>query len=187
MSLSEDKAVMRRLLTEEMNRLPPEYERTSNDIITLRFTAMEEYLSAGRVFFYSSVGHEVSTKAMIEHAVGLGKQILLPRTGKGGEMTFADASGGLVPGRYGIPEPGPEEPAVEPTAGDIIVVPAICCDTRCYRLGHGGGYYDRYLAKYPDAVRIGLCRRRMLTRFVPADWNDVRLDYVITEEEIIKA
>ena len=69
--------------------------------------------------------------------------------------------------------------------GDLMLVPALCCDRRGVRLGHGGGYYDRYLAGH-SVYTACLCRERLLMEKVPADWNDFAVACVITERGIIK-
>ena len=102
-------------------------------------------------------------------------------------MDFADISGGTRPARFGIPEPEASLPAAEPAAGDIIVVPALCCAPDGRRQGQGGGYYDRFLARYPGVTSACLAREALLDENVPEAWNDVRPDYVITEARIIKS
>lgn len=100
-------------------------------------------------------------------------------------MDFALYDGKLDEGVYGIPQPPEEAETAEPGEKDFMLVPALCCDRRGVRLGHGGGYYDRYLAEHRVATAC-LCRERLLLEKVPKDWNDFAVNYVITEREIIK-
>ena len=63
-----------------------------------------------------------------------------------------------------------------------MLVPAVCYDRRGYRLGFGGGYYDRWLADF-SGVRVGLCRGAVLQDRVPTEAHDARVDILLTEEE----
>ena len=66
----------------------------------------------------------------------------------------------------------------------LILVPALCYDRLCRRLGQGGGYYDRYLAGYGGAT-VGLCREGLLQEAVPVEAHDRPVDCVLTERETI--
>ncbi len=97
----------------------------------------------------------------------IGVPIAFPRTQGGGVMEFAIAEPSeLVRGNYGIPEPSGECPALtELPAGTVCLVPALVYDADGYRIGYGGGYYDRFLAGFQgvtvgvaDAIAEGLPR-----------------------------
>ena len=74
---------------------------------------------------------------------------------------------------------------MEPGAGDIVIVPALCCDMEGYRLGRGGGYYDRMLPGCP-ASSVCLCRERLLQKNLPREWNDFPVDIVVTEARVLR-
>ena len=67
---------------------------------------------------------------------------------------------------------------------DLVLVPALAFDKECYRLGHGGGYYDRYLPR-TRAFTVGLAREKMLFDRVPREAHDVPVMLVITEKRIV--
>ncbi len=184
--MAADKADFRSRMRAEVKALDMEYIERSNLGIMENVLALYAFRASGRVFAYYAMGRECATAGIIRAAMELGKTMALPRTRPGGVMDFADAKSGLHPAMYGIPEPDAAATALEPGLQDLILVPCVCCDTAGVRLGQGGGYYDRYLAKYPDAVTACLCRERLLQEKVPAEWNDVRVNFVITEERIIK-
>ena len=180
-----DKRAFRAAVRAKIAALEPEYLAESDEGIRDRLFALPEFREAGTVFAYFAMGREIATEGIIERALALGKRVCLPRSHEGGVMDFADFSGGLRPARFGLMEPDAGLSAVEPAEGDIILVPALCCAPDGRRQGQGGGYYDRFLARYPKATSACLARERLLDEGVPAEWNDLRPDYVITEERII--
>jgi len=87
--------------------------------------------------------------------------------------------------KYGIPEPQPSQ-IIEP---DIILIPLVAFDERLYRIGYGGGYYDRYiekLSKKKKFVKIGIAYSCQKINRVPNSRYDKRLDILITEKYILR-
>jgi 5-formyltetrahydrofolate cyclo-ligase len=88
-------------------------------------------------------------------------------------------------GQWGIREPLPEAPQVDP---DILIVPLACFDRNGHRIGYGAGYYDMTInalrAKKP-VVAIGIGFAAQEVPQVPATERDERLDLVLTEREVI--
>ena len=121
-----------------------------------------ELENAETVFLYYSIGREVSTVSLIERIVQNGRRAALPVSEDNGIMEFyiVDDLSQLQRGRFGIPEPPVTQP-VRPEKGDVIIVPALCCDKFGHRLGRGAGYYDRYLAEV-KCFSICLCRKVLL-------------------------
>jgi len=68
---------------------------------------------------------------------------------------------------------------------EVVIAPAVACNKEFYRLGYGGGYYDRYLQN-KDLVKIVLVYDDLLTDAMFQEPFDIRFDYIITEKEIIK-
>lgn len=68
---------------------------------------------------------------------------------------------------------------------DVVIVPVVAFDSSCNRLGHGGGWYDRFLAIQPNALKIGLAFDIQQAEQLPIEPHDVTLDYVITESRTI--
>lgn len=84
-----------------------------------------------------------------------------------------------VKGLYGIRTVADEIPAVTKTP-DLIIVPGLAFDRHGRRLGRGGGYYDRFLRSYPEAVRIGVAWDCQIMAQVPVSGWDRRMDAVLT-------
>lgn len=177
-----DKKTLRAKKCSELETLPQKYIAQSDAAIEARLLSLPEYIAAKRVFVYFSVGSEVGTQGIIAHALAAGKPVALPMCEDGGKMSFRLISDmcELRPGKFGIPEPTPDAPELAPQTGDIMIVPALCCDTLGNRLGHGAGYYDRYLAGH-DCFTVCLCRKRMLEDAIPTEPTDVAVSLVLTE------
>lgn len=183
--MKEDKARLRREIKAKIAALDEKYLRESDRGIRENVLSLPELRSARTVFAYLSVDRECDTRRIVGHLLEAGRPVALPRSRRGGVMDFALYDGTLAEGLYGIPQPPDEAEMAEPGEGDLILVPALCCDVLGVRLGHGGGYYDRYLAEH-RVVTACLCREQLLLEKVPQDWNDFAVDYVITELRKIK-
>ena len=140
------------------------------------------YQRCRAVFIYVSVGFEINTRKIIDHAFGGGKIVALPKCRAHGEMDFYRYSGELTEGKFSIPEPTNDELLI-PEKNDIMIVPGLAFDRYGYRIGQGGGYYDRYLEKH-ECTCIGLCREKFLLNRIPIAWNDLPVDCVITENAV---
>jgi len=155
--------------------------------IKARLEALPFYHEAQTVFCYVSVGSEVDTLGLIEDLLVSGKSIFVPRC-EGGGIMYAQmllSLSELEKGLLGIPVPPLMNPRVESTSLDLIIVPCLACDTSGYRIGYGGGYYDRYLASAEQATSIALCRESLLHEHLPQEDHDVPVDFVITDERMI--
>ena len=87
--------------------------------------------------------------------------------------------------KYNILEPDINT-SVEVDDFDVILVPLVAFDNKCNRLGHGKGYYDRFLTN-KKGLKIGLAYEIQRFDDIPTEKNDIKLDYIITESNIYKA
>jgi 5-formyltetrahydrofolate cyclo-ligase len=139
---------------------------------------------------YCALEGEVPTERIRREYLAAGARLYYPRvTGKGTVAFFPHREGdGWETGPYGIPEPLIPE-GVEPrlSGWDIVVVPGLAFDRRGNRLGHGFGYYDRFLGGLPEGVpRVGLAWAGQLVPGVPVDAWDVPVHALVTEEGVIR-
>lgn len=94
----------------------------------------------------------------------------------------------LVLGAFAIREPRPDAPPVDPSQIDAVIVPGIAFDRRGFRIGYGGGYYDRLLATLPARTRtIGLAFDEQIVDEVPDDAHDVPVGVLVTPSGAIRA
>ena len=145
--------------------------------------ALPVWRQAPAVFCFASMKTEPDTSGIRRAARAQGKVLALPRTRPGGQMEFfpLEALDQLQPGRYGIAEP-PAGTPLFPAPGDLILVPCLTAGRDGSRLGHGGGYYDRYLARHA-CHRLLLCPTPLLFDRLPCESWDIRFaaDQLLTE------
>ena len=146
-------------------------------------------VAAGRVGIYAARTGEVGTRRIAEAVRKAGGAVFYPRPAPGGAMTFhrVDDESALVPGRFGIPAPGADDPEGEGNARfDLLVVPGIAFDRFGYRLGRGGGYYDRFLARAAVGEAVGLAFSWQVVPELPRDPWDAPVGAVVTELGVIR-
>jgi 5-formyltetrahydrofolate cyclo-ligase len=184
--IRQEKDRLRWILREETQKMPDDYIRNSNRGIRDRLLALNLWKQARFVFIYVSMNREPDTRTLIQTALDEGKTVAVPRCLEDGEMEarIITSTDELHRGRYGILEPEENGIVVYPLHIDLIVAPCIAADRQGYRLGHGGGYYDRYLVK-TGCDTVCLCRERLLQDELPHGAFDHPVDTVITEQECI--
>lgn len=185
--LKQIKAALRKTLLEQTQALPEDYLARSDRGIANALLAFDLWKNARTVFLYVSVGKEPDTRALLRAALKAGKTVAVPRVLPGGimEARVVFSLDDLVETYFGIPQPGARSPLLPPDALDLVIAPCIAADRQGNRLGHGGGYYDRYLVK-TNCPSVCLCRARILQTALPHGALDRAVDIVITENELLR-
>jgi 5-formyltetrahydrofolate cyclo-ligase len=157
--------------------------------IVRRLTGLRDLRDASIMLVYNHFGSEVQTDGIIRWGWEKGKRIVVPFCRPLSRELIPcriDGLEELETGHYGIREPKAENIRPMPYSEiDAILVPAVAFDRRGYRVGYGGGYYDRFLPQVPRAIRIGLAFSCQVVAEIPAEPHDVPVDRMVTEEEII--
>lgn len=151
-------------------------------------THHDHYRRSGVVLAYAGFGSELRTETFVRRVLDDGKVLLLPRVvGEEGSLDLhevKDPVRELEAGTWGIREPKPDLcPRVEPEAVDLALVPGVAFDPRGGRLGYGGGYYDRLLARCSGTRSLlvaGAFELQVVDK-VPLEEHDVRMDLLVTE------
>ena len=180
-----EKKELRRQVRERLAGLSPEELRVSDSALFARFLALPQVEAAKTIFaFWGIPGKEPDTARLIGELLARGKTVGLPRMLPGHRMEVRryDPDKPLVRVSFGISEPGEDCPLLAREEIDLALVPAVCYDRRGYRLGFGGGYYDRWLEGFAGFT-AGLCRRAVLQDKVPTEAHDARVDVLLSEDE----
>lgn len=116
------------------------------------------WLGAHSILFYMPIKREVSIEPLMQEAWNAGKDVFVPRClpdSRELKIVKLISLDQLITGTWGIREPLETLPGVDPYILDLILVPGVAFDRKGGRLGYGGGYYDRFLAKcHPNAIRL---------------------------------
>ena len=161
--------------------LSQEEQRRASLAVYEHVRAFAPYGKARSVMAYMACRGEIDLAPVIADVLAQGKTLLLPRCEAPGIMTarrVTDLSQ-LAAGAYGLMEPAKSCAVFPPEEIDLILVPGTAFDTSGGRLGQGGGYYDRFLAR-TRALRAGICHDFAVTARVPAQAHDVRMDCIIS-------
>ena len=181
-----NKIELRRSLLEQRRSLTPEQWRAKSDRICHQLQSFPLYSQATTVLAYFSFRQEPDLSPLFQNnnrqqrwgfprCVG---QSLMWHLWRPGEK--------LVRGKYGILEASATSPTVSAQEVDLILVPTVACDRQGYRLGYGGGFYDRLLtsAEWTNIPTIGIVFHFAYLSTLPVDYWDVKLNYICTEKEI---
>lgn len=144
---------------------------------------LPEFKAAATVFIYMASGNEPNTAEIIKRAFELKKRVFVSVTKDKIRFSEIFENTVFVPRKYGILEP--ESPVFCDTAADIIIVPMVAYDRDKGRLGHGMGYYDRFL-RDAKGVKIGLAYSALEADSVFTGEFDIPMDIIINEREIIR-
>ena len=185
----EDKKKIRKEVLALRNALPRAKVELMSRNICRRFTRLPVAQDCSSVMIFLSFGSEINTDYIIKWLWQQKKRVLVPLCKpETREMdvipitTFAD----VEPGYFGIREPKRGlHPPVAKAVIDLVVVPAVAFDRRGYRVGYGGGYYDRFLADM-DTPKIGLAFSCQIIPEAPINKYDKAVDGIVTEDEYIK-
>jgi len=132
---------------------------------------------------------EIDTRPLLGRLAGEGWTTALPIVIANGQpLEFRRWLPGepTVPGKWDIPRPPETSPLLKP---DVLLVPMLAFDRAGYRLGYGGGFYDRtleLLRKEKPVVAIGVAYAVQGVDSVPHDDHDQKLDFIMTEKELIR-
>ena len=143
------KSELRKQVLQEMKAIPQKQKNTMDRALTDRLLHHPFYQEAKVIATYLSFPHEFQTQGLIDQALKDGKKVLIPKTYPKGRMEFVvyDPQQ-LKKTSFGLLEPQGDLEVVDASQIDLIHVPGLAFTREGYRIGYGGGYYDRYLEHF---------------------------------------
>ena len=175
------KSELRKQVLQEMKALSREQKQFIDQALTERLLQHPFYQEAEVIATYLSFHHEFQTQELIEQALKDGKKVLIPKTYPKGRMDFVvyDPQQ-LVKTSFGLLEPQGDLEVVDASQIDLIHVPGLAFTTERYRIGYGGGYYDRYLEHFSGHT-LSTVYPCQIRDFIPED-HDIPVQEVLIDE-----
>ena len=180
------KEQLRTTLRRRLKRQKEEERRSRSEAIRRKVFRLTAFRRARTVCCYVALPYEVQTWRMIEEMLSQGKRvavpIMQPRTKRLQLSEVREPAAELSRGRFGVWEPVPSARRPVPLRDlDLVLVPGVAFDRRGHRLGHGHGYFDRFLARVPKTTpTVGLAFRFQLLDRLPTAAHDRAVQTVLT-------
>jgi 5-formyltetrahydrofolate cyclo-ligase len=195
MAIEEKKEIRSRILNLR-NSLNTNDVESNSDLIQAKLWQLIESHGFKSIMFYIAFGSEVRTQICISKALDKELNVIVPvciktknEQGLVREILpsrLLDPKSELAEGTFGVLEPKIEfRRPFSPEEIDLVVVPGVAFDERCYRIGYGAGYYDHFLPRCTKALSVALAyEMQIVTDAFPASW-DVPVNCIITEKRMI--
>lgn len=178
------KTKMRKAIAQKAKMLPEEYCKSASEIICRRIVDLPEYIKAETVFiFVGTMKGEPDTTKIIEESLSRGKKVCAPLCVSDGVMVAKEIKNlttDFSTGYCGLLEPLESLNTVDPAEIDFVLVPCVSCDYDGNRLGHGKGFYDRFLSKRDFDTAL-ICYDELVSLDIPMESHDKAIGTVITD------
>jgi len=185
---TEVKKKLREKIRAQIRTFSPEEKARSDARIFRAVLSLPLYQRAKVIFVYVSLDWEIDTRALIKNALSSGKTVAVPKCLPGGRMEVyrLDDFHRLKAQTLGILEPEEGVDKIAEERLELALIPCLSCTKDGIRLGQGGGYYDRFLAGKKRLFKLALCRESLLSKNLPCEEHDIRMDAVLTETAFLR-
>lgn len=185
-------------MRQRLHALPPLQRSQEEELVNAFVMGTKEWQAASRVLLYAAKPPELSVTSLGNAAFRVGKEVALPRV-MDGRLELCSVAGwrDLVPGAFGILEPASHCEPVALADVDLAVIPGVAFTQTGDRLGQGGGYYDRLLARQAAGPGRpgpghrppvwGVAFEAQLVASLPVEPHDVQVDAVFTQADALGA
>lgn len=186
-----DKGELRKEIKLKRENLDKNIKLMADEKIRKSLFESEIYKNSKVVFIYVNMDSEINTIDIIKELLTSNKIVAVPKvipvSLKERQMKALKINSMLQlneSGAFGILEPSVECEDISEDV-DLIIIPGLAFDINGNRLGYGGGFYDRFLRKYPNSKRVALCYDFQIFDEIPHEFFDEKVDLIISEEKII--
>ena len=161
--------------------------RLSDNFLT-QWMKFSKELSYQSIALYYPFDNEASTLEIINYLHSKNKEVLLPVIENNSKTLFFAKNGiqsELIKNNFGIFEPKNKE-FVDIEEIDIVLIPCVAFNDKLFRLGMGGGFYDRTFSKKSSTILIGMAYSFQYENESFQEKHDIKMDYVITQKGVLK-
>ncbi|XP_063989858.1 5-formyltetrahydrofolate cyclo-ligase [Diachasmimorpha longicaudata] len=188
------KSALRKEIASIISELSPVEKKRQSAAVFQQLTRLPEYENSKRISVYLSTEDEIDTVRLLEDIFEKEKEVFVPRY-LGGAMSMVKLRDmqdyeSLPLTKWNIKQPAKEdvrEDALETGGLDLVVLPGVAFTRAGHRLGHGMGYYDKFLWKCFDSQTkkpylVAVALNEQIREAIPINEKDVILDKIITEK-----
>ena len=174
-----NKQELRRSIREQKRAMSQEEILRRSEILAEKFARCPAYQAAVTIYGYLPYNQEVRTVPMLRRALEEGKRVAVPKV-YGDEMKFIylDDLSRVAKGYAGIPEPIADGPVAQDGTA-LVLMPGLAFDPQGHRIGYGGGFYDKFLAREPGHPTVALCYDFQVVEHLQTEEFDIPVDIVI--------
>ena len=186
LTTSNQKERLRQRCNAIRNGLGDEIRQRASQAICTHLAIWDIFLSSETILTYMPIRGEVDLRPLLMNFSE--KRWLLPRMvlGEEGRMVFHPYEPkGLIRHSFGMDEPAPYLPQVSPAEVQLVLAPGLAFDRSGWRLGYGGGYFDRFLKDF-RGVSVGVVYRALLLKALPHGKHDIPVNWLVTENGLVK-
>ena len=174
-----NKQELRRMIREKKRTMTEAEIVAKSQALGKLLAQSELYKNAKTIYGYMPYNQEVRTIPMLEQALKDGKRVAVPKC-YGDEMRFIflDDLSKVEKGYSNIPEPIADEPVADDETA-LVLMPGLAFDPQGHRIGYGGGFYDKFLAKEPNHPTLALCYDFQMLPYLETEAHDLPVDVVL--------
>lgn len=183
----EQKQKLRNRYKQIRRDIPPQERKEKSKAICEHLLNSSEYAEYQQILVYAAIQSEAELHEFCEQAWKDNKSLYFPRVqDKDMEFYRIRAWGQLKEGSFHVPEPdvaGYDLEIYDGTTKAWMLVPGVAFDADGWRMGYGGGFYDRYLDRFLNLHLTGIAFGEQIAEQIPVEVYDHRMDDVITEQQ----